>query len=69
MLLPQSRKTSDEIKKSHSLPKQYQEQIPENAKRKVGKHMSISGTSSAIKKFSLKYLKHSFIRTLHIFFI
>ena len=53
----------DEIKKSHSRPKQYQKQIPENVKREVGKYASIFGTSSAIKKFSLKYPKHSFIRT------
>ena len=54
---------ADEIKKSHNRPKQYTKQIPESVKREFGRYASIFGTSSAIKKFSLKYLKHSFIRT------
>ena len=54
---------ANEIKKSHSRPKQYQKKIPEYVKIEVGKHASIFETFSTIKRFSLKYPKHRFIRT------
>ena len=41
----------------------YQKEIPEKVKREVGNHALIFGTSSAIKKFSVKYPKFTFIRT------
>ena len=40
---------AEKIKKSHCRPTLYQKQIPENAEREVGKHVSIFGTFSAIK--------------------
>ena len=41
----------------------YQKEIPEKVKREVGNHALTFGTSSAIKKFSVKYPKFTFIRT------
>ena len=54
---------ADEINKSDRRPKTYQKQIPEKVKREVGQYALTCGTSSAIKKFSLKYPKYNFIRT------
>ena len=54
---------ANEIDKSHDRPKKYQKEIPEKVKREVGNHALTFGTSSAIKKFSVKYLKFRFIRT------
>ena len=53
----------NEIDKSHGRPKKCQKEIPEKVKSKVGNHALIFGTSSAIKIFSLKYPKFTFIRT------
>ena len=44
-------------------PKKYQKEIPEKVKREVGNHALTFGTSSAIKKCSVKYPKFRFIRT------
>ena len=54
----------NEVDKSHGRPKKYQKKIPEKVKRGVGNHVLRFGTSSAIKKFSVKYPKFTFIRTL-----
>ena len=53
----------NEIDKSHGRPKKYQRGIPEKVKRKVGNHPLTFGASSAIKKFSAKYPKLTFVRT------
>ena len=53
----------NKIDKSHGRPKKYQKEIPEKVKREVGNHALTFGTSSAIKKFSVKYPKFTFIRT------
>ena len=52
----------NKIDKSHGRPKKYQKEIVEKVKRKVGNHALTFGTSSAIKKFSVKYPKFMFIR-------
>ena len=54
---------ANEIDKSHGRPKKYQKEIPEKVKREVGNHALTFGTSSAIKKISVKYPKFRFIRT------
>ena len=54
---------ANEIDKSHVRPKKYQKEIPEKVKREVGNHALTFGTSSAIKKFSVKYPQFRFIRT------
>ena len=55
--------TANEIDKSHGRPMKYQKEIPEKVKREVGNHALTFGTSSAFKKFSVKYPKFRFIRT------
>ena len=52
-----------EIDKSYGRPKKYQKEIPEKVKREAGNHALTFGTSSFIKKFSVKYPKFTFIRT------
>ena len=54
---------SQEFDKSAGRPKNYQKNIPENVRKEVGKYAFIHGTSSAIKRFSSKYPKYSFIWT------
>ena len=41
--------SAEKIKKSHCRPNLHQKQIPENAEREVGKHVSIFIAFSAIK--------------------
>ena len=53
----------NEIDKPHGRPKKYQREIPEKVKREVGNHALTFRTLSAIKKFSVKYPKFTFIRT------
>ena len=53
----------NKIDKSHGKPKKYQKEIPEKVKREVGNHVLTFGTSSVIKKYSVKYPKFTFIRT------
>ena len=53
----------NEIDKSHGRPKKYQKGVPEKVKREVRNHALTFGTSSAIKIFSIKYPKFTFIRT------
>ena len=60
---PELRFAVNEIDKSHSRPKKYQKEIPKKVKREDGNHSLTFGTSSAIKKFSVKYPKFTFIRT------
>ena len=54
---------ANEIDKSRGRLKKYQKEIPEKVKREVGNHALTFGTSSAIKKFSVKYPKNRIIRT------
>ena len=51
---------SQEFDKSAGQP---MKNIPENVRKEVEKYAFIHGTSSAIKRFSSKYPKYSFIRT------
>ena len=53
----------NEIDKLHDRPKKYQREIPEKVKREVGNHALTFEILSAIKKFSVKYPKFTFIRT------
>ena len=53
----------NEIDKSSGRPEKYQKEIPKKVKREVGIHPLTFGTSPAIKKFSVKYPKFTFIRT------
>ena len=53
----------NEINKSDGRPKKYQKEIPEKVKREVANRTLTFGTSSAIKKFSAKYPKFTFIGT------
>ena len=53
----------NEIDKLHGRLKKYQKEIPEKVKREVGNHALTFGTSSAIKKYSVKYPKFTFIRS------
>ena len=50
----------NEIDKLHGRPKKYQKELPE----KVGNHALTFEATSAIKTFSVKYPKFTFIRTL-----
>ena len=45
------------------MPKKYQVEIPAKIKKEVGLYARGFITASAIKKFTTKYLKYSFIRT------
>ena len=55
--------TEEEMQKTYDLPKKYQVEIPAKIKKEVGLYARDFGTASAIKKFTTKYPKYSFIRT------
>ena len=55
--------TEEEMQKRYERPKKYQAQIPAKIKKEVGLYAWDFGTASAIKKFTNKYRKYSFIRT------
>ena len=53
----------EEMQKTYEHPKKYQIEIPAKIKKEVGLYARDFGTASAIKKFTTKYRKYSFIRT------
>ena len=57
--------TEDLIQKSNERPKKYARDIPDKIKKEVGIHVRDFGTASAIKKFTMKYPKYSFVRTVN----
>ena len=52
-----------EMQKTYERPKKYQVEIPVKIKKEVALYARDFGTASAIKKFTTKYPKYSFIRT------
>ena len=52
-----------EMRKTYTRQKKYQVAIPAKTKKEVGLYARDFGTASAIKKFTTKYPKSSFIRT------
>ena len=55
--------TEEQMQKKYELTQKYQVRIPAKIKKKVGLHARDFGAASAIKKFTTKYPKYSFIRT------
>ena len=53
----------EEMQKTYERPKKYQVEIPAKIKKEVGLYARDFHTASAIKKFTTKYPKYSFIRT------
>ena len=53
----------EEMQKTYERPKKYQVEIPAKIKKEVGLYAITFGTASAIKKFTTKYPKYSFIST------
>ena len=53
----------EEMKKTYERPKKYHVEISAKIKKEVGLYARDFGTASAIKKFTTKYPKYSFIRT------
>ena len=53
----------EEIQKTCERPKKYQVEIPAKIKKEVGLYARDFDTASAIKKFTTKYPKYSFIST------
>ena len=53
----------EEMQKTYERPKKYQVEIPAKINKEVGLYARDFGTASAIKKFTTKYPKYSFIRT------
>ena len=53
----------EEMQKPCEHPKKYQVKISAKIKKEIALYASDFGTASAIKKFSTKYRKYSFIRT------
>ena len=54
----------DEIQKSCNRPDKYQKRIPDEIMKEIGTYANVYGTASAIKKFSTKYEKYTFNRTI-----
>ena len=52
----------EEMQKTYERPKKYQAETPAKIKKEVGLYARDFGTASAIKKFTIKYPKYSFIR-------
>ena len=55
--------TEEEMQKTYEHPKKCQVEIPVKIKKEVGLYVRDFDTASAIKKFTTKYPKYSFIRT------
>ena len=55
--------SEEEMQKTYECPKKYQVEIPAKIRKEVGLYPRDFGTASAIKKFTTKYSKYSFIRT------
>ena len=53
----------EDMQKTYGRLKKYQVEIPAKIKKEVGLYAKDFGTASAIKKFTTKYPKYSFIRT------
>ena len=53
----------EDMQKTYGCPKKYEVDIPAKIKKEAGLYARDFGTASAIKKFTTKYPKHSFIRT------
>ena len=53
----------EEMQKTYERPKKYQVEIPAKINKEVVLNAKDFGTVSAIKKFTTKYPKYSFIRT------
>ena len=51
------------MQKTYKRPKKYQVEILANVKKEVGLYVRDFDTASAIKTFTTKYPKYSFIRT------
>ena len=51
------------MQKTYECPKKYKVEIPAKIKKEVGLYARDFGTASAIRKFTTKYPKYSFIRT------
>ena len=54
----------EEMQKTYESPKKYQIEIPVKIKKEVGLYARDFGTASTIKKFTTKYLKYSFVKTI-----
>ena len=52
----------EEIQKTYERSKKYQVEIPAKIKKEAGLYARDFATTSAIKKFTTKYLKYYFIR-------
>ena len=63
MLLLRSFEQAEEMQKTYQRPKNYQVKIPAKIKKEVDLYARDFGTASAIKTFTTKYPKYSFIRT------
>ena len=55
--------TEEEMQKTYERPRKYQVEIAVRIKKEVGLYARDFGPASAIKKFTTKYPKYSFIRT------
>ena len=55
--------TEEEMQKTYERPRKYQVETAARIKKEVGLYARDFGPASAIKKFTTKYPKYSFIRT------